>query len=376
MSLLKRKELAKSKSELGNKIKYVNNLIKQHKIGQETSQSSFEKIFKPVTSKLDDVIDSNLNLRMPQRRKKTKKTEVPNYGIDIDDEVEDMNLDDLFGDEVSPQQGKQLVPKPPTYEESLQDIMEGKKEIYVDPQYLPQDPKELPPEYDEDKEVDYTIDDYDLSNKILDDIGLQNYEDIDYQLVQQEMTPKKTRSYLKTILKNATIVRNQLKGKKSSVTKKYNSGNISEAERQVINKQIDDTRAVLNEYITHVNNEMKTIKGSGIKGRGRKKRGGNVMFFNDPKQLLNKLELIIGEVLAGNTSIQMRNMGVNILDTLLRMSTINRLHIINCIICTSKYNLCKYIIYIWIERLYYHHIMLKVKEIILLKISQLNSTGL
>ena len=67
MSLLKRKELAKSKSELGNKIKYVNNLIKQHKIGQETSQSSFEKIFKPVTSKLDDVVDSNLNLRMPQK---------------------------------------------------------------------------------------------------------------------------------------------------------------------------------------------------------------------------------------------------------------------------------------------------------------------
>ena len=289
MSLLKWKELAKSKSELGNKIKYVNNLIKQHKIGQETSQSSFEKIFKPVTSKLDDVIDSNLNLRMPQRRKKQKKTEVPNYGIDIDDEVEDMNLDDLFGDEVPPQQGKQLVPKPPTYEESLQDIMEGKKEIYVDPQYLPQDPKELPPEYDEDEEVDYTIDDYDLSNKILDDIELQNYEDIDYQLKQPEMTPKKTNIYLKTILKNAQFKKKQLNGYKASVTKKYKSGKISEAERQVMNKQIDDTRAVLNKYITHVNDEMKTIKGTGIKGRRRKKRGGNVMFFNDPKQLLNKL---------------------------------------------------------------------------------------
>ena len=48
------------------------------------------------------------------------------------------------------------------------------------------------------------------------------------------------------------------------------------------------------------------------------------MFFNDVNQLLKKLELIIGEVLAGNTSIKMRNMGVNILDTLLRMSTINR----------------------------------------------------
>ena len=101
-------------------------------------------------------------------------------------------------------------------------------------------------------------------------------------------------------------------------------GVILEAERQMMNKQIDDTRAVLNEHINHSNDEMKTIKGSGVKGRGRKKRGGNVMFFNDPKQLLKKLELIIGEVLAGNTSIQMRNMGVNILDTLLKMSTINR----------------------------------------------------
>ena len=35
------------------------------------------------------------------------------------------------------------------------------------------------------------------------------------------------------------------------------------------------------------------------------------MFFNDVNQLLKKLELIIGEVLAGNTSIKMRNMGVN-----------------------------------------------------------------
>ena len=192
MSLLKWKELAKSKTELGNKINHVHNVITQHKIGEETSQESLAKVFKPVTSKLDDVIESNLNLRMPQRRKRPpRKGEVPNYGIDIDDEVEDMYLDDLFGDYVPPQQEKQLVPKPPTYEESLADVLEGKKEIYVDPQYLFQDPQELPPEYNDNEEVDYIIDDYDLTNKILDDIGLQNYEDIDYQLKQSEMTPQK-----------------------------------------------------------------------------------------------------------------------------------------------------------------------------------------
>ena len=200
MSLLKWKELAKSKTELGNKINSVHNAITQHKIGQETSQRSFEKVFKPVTSELDDVIDSNLILRMPLRRKRPlKKGEVPNYGIDIEDEVEDMGLDDLFGDYVPPQQEKQLVPKPPTYEESLADVLEGKKAIYVDPQYLSKDPQELPPEYDDDEEVDYTMDDEDQTNYILNDIGIPDYENVEMVLNQPQMTDKKTRPILKRL---------------------------------------------------------------------------------------------------------------------------------------------------------------------------------
>ena len=278
-----------------------------------------------VTSKLDDVIDSNLNLRMPQKRRPRKKGEVPDYGIAIDDEVEDMNLVDLFDEQpVPPEQQKQLVPKPPTYEESLKDIMEGKKEIYVDPQYFPQDPQELPPEYDDDEEVDYEIAADDLNREIFDDLGIANYEDVDYRLNQPEMTPDKTKMYLKKIIKDAEFKKKQLGGYKSKVTKDYKKGAISAADRQVMNKRLDNARAALNEYINHHDTKLKTIKGSGIKGRRRKQRGGNVMFFNDVKQLLNKLELIIGEIIAGNTSIQMRNMGVNILDTLLRMSTINR----------------------------------------------------
>ena len=327
MSLLRWKELAKSKSELGNKINHVHNAIKQHKIGDLKVEESFTKVFKPVTSKLDDVIDSNLNLEMPQRRKRPpKKREVPNYGIDIDDEVEDMGLDDLFGDYVPPQQEKQIVPKPPTYEESLADILEGKKEIYIDPQYFPQDPQEPPPEYDYDydEEVDYTIDDEDLIKETLNDIGIPDYENVELQLNQQEMTPKTTKAYLNKIIKEAKFKKKQLGGYKANVTKQYKKGQISEAERQFQNKRIDDTRVVLNEYIKHYDTKLNTIKGSGIKRRGRRQRGGNVVFFNDVKQLLKKLELIIGEVIAGNTSIQMRNTGVSILDMLLKMAKINR----------------------------------------------------
>ena len=138
------------------------------------AKGHFEKLFKPVTSKLDDVIVSNLKSKMPQVRRPQKKGEVPNYGIDIDDEVEDMGLDDLFGDYVPPQQEKQLVPKPPTYEESLADVLEGKKEIYVGPQYIPSDtqhlPQDQPPEY-YDEGIDYTIADEDLVRETLDFFG-------------------------------------------------------------------------------------------------------------------------------------------------------------------------------------------------------------
>ena len=40
--------------------------------------------------------------------------------------------------------------------------------------------------------------------------------------------------------------------------------------------------------------------------------------------LFKKLELIIGEIMAGSTALKMRNMGVSILDTLLRTSVINK----------------------------------------------------
>ena len=94
---------------------------------------------------------------------------------------------------------------------------------------------------------------------------------------------------------------------------------MGEAQRAQRNKRIDDARVVLNQFIKYYENKVKETKGSGIR-----KRGGNVMFFNNPKTLLKKLELIHREIMAGNTSTDMGNMGVSILDTLLRTSAINK----------------------------------------------------
>ena len=125
----------------------------------------------------------------PRKRRQPKKEEVPNYGLDIEDEVDDMNLGDLFDQPVLPEQDKQIVPKPPNYEESLKDVLEGEKEIYVDSQYLP-------PEYDEDDVPDYEMTDEDTVEAILDDISVANYDNVEKILNQPEMTLQKIKHFL------------------------------------------------------------------------------------------------------------------------------------------------------------------------------------
>ena len=318
MSLLKWKKLAKQKTELGNKINFVHDTILKNQLGEKTSQESFQKVFKPITTKLDDVAFRNLNIpRLTKKR--DKKLGVPDYGIALEDEVPDYGLEDLFDEGLVPENEKQIVPKPPTYKESLKDVLEGKKQIYVDPQYFPEEPQDLPPEYEEDEEIDYALDEEDSTNMILDDLGLSNYDDIEKRINQPEMTQKKIKLYVNKKLKDAELKRHQLNGYKSQVLQGYKKGKIGEAQKTMDYKRIDNARVVLNQYIKHYKNKVEMMKGSGLK-----KRVGNIVFFNDVKQLLKKLELIVGEILAGNTSIEMRNTGVAILDMLLKTSKINK----------------------------------------------------
>ena len=130
---------------------------------------------------------------------------------------------------IQPQQTKQLVPYgPPTYEKSLQDNLEGKKKIYVDPEYFP---KEAPPDYEEEEGIDYSLLLIDEKNMLLDDKGVKNYVDVEKQLSEPEMTTTKTKSYLNKILNAAKSVRQQLKGYKSQVSGAFNRNEINEAEK-------------------------------------------------------------------------------------------------------------------------------------------------
>ena len=321
MSLLKWKEMAEKRSELGQRINEVRKTIKQKSISDQIGQVEAAKLFEPITSGLRDITAP----KKPLRRLK-KRGPVPDYGLEIGDveEVPDYGLEDLFGAEVQPQNNKQLVPKPPSYEDALKDIASGEKKMYIDPEYM-YEPEDLPPEYEEEEEEeegpDYAIIEEDRINEVLDKLEIPNYDDVELRLTQEDMNNKKRKVYLSKILDEAKHQQNRLNGYSADVTKKLKSKSITETEAQMRRKVIQDTRKVLTDYINHYDQISKNIKGSGLK----KKRGGaQVMFFNNPSEILKKLELIIGSMAAGNNSIELRNTGVALLDILLRNSTLNR----------------------------------------------------
>ena len=319
MSLLKWKEMAEKRSELGKKINTVRDTIKQKKISDQMGEVEAEKLFKPITSELKELTAP----KAPLRRLVKKKRPVPDYGIAIDDEVPDYGLEDLFGDQVLPQNDKQLVPKPPSYEDVLEDLASGKKQMYIDPEYM-YESEDLPPEYEEEV-PDYNILEEDRINQALDKLNIPNYDDVELRLTEKGMDDKKSKAYLKNILKNAIEKRQQLSGYSMNITKKLNSGSITEAEAQYQRKIIQDTRKVLTDYMNYHQQKLqklKSIKGSGLKKKT--KRGGQVMFFNNPTEMMKKLELIIGSKVAGNNSIELRNTGVALLDILLRNSILNK----------------------------------------------------
>ena len=191
MSLLKWKELAEKRSELGKKINTVRETIKQKTISDQMGEVEAEKLFKPITSELKELTAP----KAPLRRLAKKKGPVPDYGIAIDDEVPDYGLDDLFGEQVQPQNEKQLVPKPPSYEDVLGDIASGEKKIYIDPEYM-YEPEDLPPEYEEEEGPDYNIIEEDAVNQALDTLNIPNYNDVELRLTKQDMDNTKRKAYL------------------------------------------------------------------------------------------------------------------------------------------------------------------------------------
>ena len=194
--------------------------------------------------------------------------------------------------------------------------------MYIDPEFM-YEPEDLPPGYEEEEEgPDYNILEEDSINQVLDELEIPNYEEVELRLKQEDMNDYKRKAYLTKTLKKAKDKRKQLTGYSTDITKKLNRGSITEAEAQYRRKIIQDTRKALTDYIDYNNQRLKNINGSGLKKKI--KRGGQVQFFNNPREMMKKLEIIIGSMVAGNNNIELRNTGVALLDILFRNSILNK----------------------------------------------------
>ena len=326
MSLSKWKKLADSKAKTGQMKRNLFDEITEEKIRSKTTDQAIAKTFR---------LDRLGQIAEQTKPKPRRRIQIPRInregGIDYAPEVdpyEDMDVEGLLNleDYVPPQAEKQIakIPKkapkyemdpsfwqlsdpPPTYEEKDPLAIEG------------------PPDDDEDDEfVDVEEgeaeegDVVEEANKILDELGLPNYYDVEMRLDEPEMTPTRQRNYLEKVLKDAETRRKQTVALKSNATIKFNKKKISAEERKLISDRSDKLQKEINYYKKYHQSQFKSIKGSGLQ------RGRGAYFFNDAKEMLQKLTLIIAEMEAGNTSIKMRNMGQTILDALLDANHINK----------------------------------------------------
>ena len=336
MSLSKWKELADRKAKTGEMKRNLFDEITEEKIRSKSTDQAIAKTFR--LDRLDQIAEQT-------KPKPRRRIQIPRInregGIDYAPEVdpyEDMDVEGLLNleDYVPPQAEKQIakIPKkapkyemdpsfwqlddpPPLYEEKDPLAIEGPPDDDDDDEFV--DAKEGD-EWDEDDD-DKPEEPEEEANKILDQLDLPNYDDVDKRLAEPEMTATRQRSYLQKVLKDAETRRKTVTIRKSNATRAYKAGKISEEEKNLIHENVGNREKAIKDYRKHYESQLKNIKGSGLR---RGQRGRGAYFFNDAKEMLQKLTLIIAEMEAGNTSVKMRNMGQTILDALLHAKHLNK----------------------------------------------------
>ena len=337
MSLSKWKELAAEKTKTGKMKQNLFDEITAQKIRSKTTDEAMAKTFR--LDRLDQIAEQT-----EPKAKRQVRFQIPriNRDGDIDyapevDPYEDMDVEGLLNleDYVAPGAEKQIAkmpkeapkyemdpsvwqipsepglpepPGPPGLPEEPLGIKAPEEREAEDTSYL-----QLPEEEEEVTEARTRE-----ANKILDQLELPNYDDVEMRLAEREMTATKQRSYLNYVIKNADTRRRQTVAMKSNATKSFNKGKITKEERDLIHNKSNQLQEEIKDYIKYYKSKIKTIKGS-VRQIGR-----GAYFFTNAKEMLQTLTLVIAEMEAGNTSLQMRNMGQSILNALLHSKYINK----------------------------------------------------
>ena len=217
MSLRDWKKLAESRTKAGKMKNQLYDQITAEKIKSKTSDAAITKAFR-----LDEIIEGLRGKPGQKRPPRIRPVRREDGGIDYAPEVdpyEDMHVERLLKleDYVGPQAEKQIAPKPPKYQmdPSLWQIDPGPSgpppgydeiDFGDDGQSLA---VEAPPDREEDEDEGEVEEgeefegeeDQREANKILDNLALPNYDDVEMRLGETEMTATKQRNYLNKVVK-------------------------------------------------------------------------------------------------------------------------------------------------------------------------------
>ena len=322
MSLLKWKELADRKAKTREMKRNLFDEITEEKIRSKTTDQAIAKTFR--LDRLDQIAEQT-------KPKPRRRIQIPRInregGIDYAPDVdpyEDMDVEGLLNleDYIAPQQEKQIAKIPsktPKYEMDPPPLYEEKDPLAIEGP--PDDVEGEEDEEEDDFDEELKLWNEDEPNRILDQLDLPNYIDVDNRLAKPEMTATNQKNYLTGVISDAETRRKTVTARKSNATKAYKAGKITEKYRDLIHKNVGKQEQDIADYKRYLRSQLKSIKGSGLR---RGQRGRGAYFFNDAKEMLQKLTLIIAEMEAGNTSIKMRNMGQTILDALLHANHLNK----------------------------------------------------
>ena len=237
MSLSRWKELAQRKTKAGRAVNELYDDITEEKIRSKTTDTAIAKTFR--LDRLDklDRLDQIAEQTKPRRGRRVPPPRInADGGIDYAPEVDpykEMDVEGLVNleDYVPPQGEKQIAKAPPQYEmdPSFWQIPDEPPPPYESPPYEEEEQPalEAPPEEGEDE-----------ANKILDQLELPNYDDVEKRLAEPEMNYEPRQNYLKTVYKNAETRRKQVAAMKMQASNRLKRGEISAEEKKQIYEKI------------------------------------------------------------------------------------------------------------------------------------------
>ena len=342
MSLLAWQKIADQKEEVENQIKNINNQIISSKLTDELGQIKFAKMFKPVTSRLDTQIEATKKL---ENKGVKEGDEMPNFEppppIDEDDD-EMPNFEPPPPIDEDDDEMPNFEPPPPIDEDDDEmpnfeppPPIERKRKEWETTSIIKTNQNELNKERrvlaEERRRVNVLLGKLLKSGEPYIKSGEYQGASYDDLLRQSEYfteqinriedqllmtSQKKQRMEYKKVPFSASEL--QEKSKKLNKTPRKTKSETKPKPKPGIYKSLFDKMEILRRSTKPDSDTDSEFEGSGLN------QNYKVIYYNNPEKLIEKLDVICGSINAGNSSNEVRNQGITILDELLKLKRITK----------------------------------------------------